>query len=180
MGTKRDYDEYRVTLFEEPLLPRPKCSARDPISNEQITVWAVDRSHHYTAECPMSPEWRLARQTNDPYHTVMIQVVEAPKEDLRLVRSVHHPHVVPIEEVYWHEGRASIVYRYTVGSLADLLTFRPHLGLSETADLCQGVLSGLAYIHNVLGIVHGSLTLADIRLELDGTVKIGELPPETL
>jgi hypothetical protein len=76
------------------------------------------------------------------------------------------------------------VYDFTVASVESILAFRPHWGLAETAELCRGVLSGLSYLHDTLGLVHGRLSLSNIHLTLEGTAQIrkpilddGPFPP---
>ena len=93
------------------------------------------------------------------------------------VRSIDRPthrNLVQIQTAYWHDGRLSILYEPTLVSLDQLLTFRPAWDLDDTATVCREVVSGLTYIHQSLEIAHGSLTADQIRLSLDGSVKIGQ------
>jgi serine/threonine protein kinase len=116
----------------------------------------------------------LAQLKEYPKTIVFIQQIRAPQRDLSSIHSVIHPNIVDIRHAYWYDGNISIVYEWTVISLDKVLAFRPGWRLGETAALCQGILSALRHLHDELGICHGHLTDRNVRLNFDGTVKLGK------
>ncbi|KAL4778448.1 kinase-like domain-containing protein [Aspergillus varians] len=104
-----------------------------------------------------------------------LSVVADVRED-RLCETCH-PNLVNLREVFISTGAVFFVYEKGGLSLEDILELSEifHLGEVEVATICQEVLQGLRYVHNVLGISHGSLTPGNIHIMEDGNVKIANI-----
>ncbi|KAL3459608.1 kinase-like domain-containing protein [Aspergillus heterothallicus] len=88
-----------------------------------------------------------------------------------------HPNLVNLREVFIATGSVFFVYDKWGMSLHEILRLSPvfQLGEVEVATICKEVLRGLQYIHKVLRISHGSLTLENIQIMEDGSVKIANI-----
>ncbi|KAL3484450.1 kinase-like domain-containing protein [Aspergillus germanicus] len=88
-----------------------------------------------------------------------------------------HPNIVNLREVFITTGSVFLLYESWGMTLNEILSLSTvfQLGEVEVATICQGVLQGLQYIHQVLDVSHGSLTLGNIHIMEDGAVKIANV-----
>ncbi|KAF7177422.1 hypothetical protein CNMCM7691_005627 [Aspergillus felis] len=93
----------------------------------------------------------------------------------RLSETCHH-NIVNLREVFISERSIFFVYEKWGISLEEIHSLSPvfQLGEVEVATICREVLKGLQYMHKLLGITHGNLSLSNIHIMEDGSVKIGE------
>lgn len=130
---------------------------------------------HYRRETTLGPGSNLAFLKKYPHGVVLIRKVDKPARGTASLKSTIHRNLVQLHRVYIEKSSISMVYEITVASLSDLLSFRPHWAHAETAAVCHGVLSALKYLHSTLHIAHGDLREENIRLDWNGTIKLGAL-----
>ncbi|KAH1863827.1 hypothetical protein KXW65_002879 [Aspergillus fumigatus] len=88
-----------------------------------------------------------------------------------------HQNIVNLREVFITERAIFFVYEKCGISLEEIHNLSPvfQLGEVEVATICREVLKGLQYMHNLLGITHGNLSLSNIHITEDGSVKIANI-----
>jgi serine/threonine protein kinase len=134
---------------------------------------AADVQDHYRLETVLHPGHHLGFLKKYPHSAVVVQCTRAPAEQMLNLKPVIHRNVVQLRRVYTKGDSLSMVYEMTIASLNDILSFRPHWTIAETAAICHSVLSALKYLHGSLGISHGDLGVRSLRLDWNGLVKIG-------
>jgi serine/threonine-protein kinase len=117
------------------------------------------------------------------------------KKEVRLTARLDHPHILPIKNANFVDGRFVLVYHLGQGSLGDRLTRR--ISLAKALSYAEQVLAGLACAHDHR-ILHGDVKpenfilfqdrvrLADFgiakvalrTLEASGSGTIGYMAPE--
>ncbi|KAA8641414.1 uncharacterized protein ATNIH1004_001879 [Aspergillus tanneri] len=160
-------------IKKNPLQIRPSS----PASLGDISFWctSVDPWEHYRRETTLPSGYHLAFLKKYPYTAVLVRQLNMAAAQATALRSVLHRNIVRLSRVYLENDSVTLIYDITVASLKDILSFRPNWTVIETAAMCQGILSGLRYLHGVLGISHGDLRVENICLDLDGTVKIANI-----
>src|SRR5690606_16687921 len=92
------------------------------------------------------------------------------------------PHLLEARELAWHEGLPVLVTEYVEGeSLATLLALaRPEFSLELRLGVLAAALRGLRHIHQLRdadgrppSLVHAGLSLHDVLVGDDGSVKLG-------
>ncbi|KAI9036317.1 uncharacterized protein KD926_002081 [Aspergillus affinis] len=167
--------EFRGTAnkLRKPAPVRPSSNA----SLDDITFkWAgIDPWEHYQQLATLEPGHYLAVLKKYPYDTVFVRQSKFQDSNLVDFKHVIHRNIVYMGRLYIEDVYITMVYETTVASMKDILSFRPHWGLAETAAVCFGVLTALKYIHSSLGICHGDLKVENIRFDLSGTVKLANI-----
>jgi serine/threonine protein kinase len=158
----------KVTKQPPPVRPSSTASL-DDISFKQLSgdVW-----EQYKLETDIEPGCHLALMKKYPHSTVFIHQVSVAPEKIINLKPVVHRNIVHLRHVYTGGEQISMVYEMTIASLKDILSFRPHWSVAETAAVCQSVLSALKYMHGTLGVSHGNLDARTIRVDWNGTVKL--------
>ena len=102
-------------------------------------------------------------------------------DELRIAYSVDHSCVVPCLEVFFARGVFSLVMEYMDGgSLLDALKAgssagRGGLPCAALAYVGRSVAEALAYLHEVLHVLHRDVKPSNILLSRSGSVKVGDL-----
>jgi eukaryotic-like serine/threonine-protein kinase len=102
----------------------------------------------------------------DPEFRVRIQ------DEARRHKGLHHPHIVPVPEVFVAEGATCIVMKLIEGSsLATIIENAPakRLGVEEAVRIVKDVLLALDYAHRH-GIVHRDVKPSNILVDHTGWV----------
>ena len=103
---------------------------------------------------------------------MIIQELKAIKSKLATLALVMYCNIVHLCHAYWDQDMISMIYNVIIVSLDNILAFQPEWGLNETAIICKDILSSLAFLYSLLEISHSYLTVKNIHLSLDSTVKI--------
>lgn len=85
-----------------------------------------------------------------------------------------HENLVNVREVLRTENETYTVFDEWGVSLAELSAVAV-LGYVEVAEICRSILRGIEYIHNALGICHGSIDLTSVLVTKEGGVKIANI-----
>jgi serine/threonine protein kinase len=93
----------------------------------------------------------------------------------KLSQPVIHKNLVSLLDVFSSRQRTFLVYSYehlavSLGCAAGAV----HFSEADIATICKELLEGLVYLHEVLGVAHGSLDCSNIILTSGGEVKIGK------
>jgi len=100
----------------------------------------------------------------DPEFRVRIQ------DEARRHQSLHHPHIVPVPDVFVAEGSTCIVMKLIEGaSLATMLDKAKRLSVEESVRIIKDVLMALNYAHRH-GIVHRDVKPSNILVDHTGWV----------
>ena len=100
----------------------------------------------------------------DPEFRVRIQ------DEARRHQSLHHPHIVPVPDVFVAEGSTCIVMKLIEGaSLATMLDKAKRLSVEESVRIIKDVLMALNYAHRH-GIVHRDVKPSNILVDQTGWV----------
>ncbi|KAE8371413.1 kinase-like protein [Aspergillus bertholletiae] len=88
-----------------------------------------------------------------------------------------HTNLVNLKEVFVAKKMVYFLYDSWGISLEQIQELSPKLQLGEVevATICQGILEALQYVHTVLGISHGHVSLPNILITRDGTVKLANI-----
>lgn len=135
--------------------------------------------------------------TEDAQIRIMKKLDAASDRTLPTLRITSHENLVNVREVLRTEDETYIIFDEWGVSLAELSAVAI-LGYIEEAEICRSVrcisplrrrrvtdqrqiLRGIEYIHNALGICHGSIDLTSVLVTKDGGGKIGKrLGPQLL
>nr|CAD7203688.1 unnamed protein product [Timema douglasi] len=95
-------------------------------------------------------------------------------KEIRFLRQLNHPNTIEYKGCFLRDHTAWLVMEYCLGSASDIIEVhkRP-LKEEEIAAICEGVLSGLHYLHS-LGRIHRDVKAGNILLTENGTVKLGD------
>lgn len=92
----------------------------------------------------------------------------------RFLRQLNHPNTIEYKGCYLRESTAWLVMEYCVGSASDIIeVHKKPLHEDEIAAICDGVLSGLSYLHS-LGRIHRDIKAGNILLTDCGVVKLAD------
>lgn len=93
-------------------------------------------------------------------------------QEARLQARLTHPNVVNIFDLIENDQGIFLVMEYVEGQTAkDMLSGRGKLSPAEALDIAEGVLSGLAFMHQN-GMVHRDIKPSNIMVSTAGTVKV--------
>lgn len=151
------------------VLPSHSACPED-ISFKQTGANIWDR---YTSVTQFKIGYYYAMMKDYPFSSVLVKETCCSSERILQLRSAPHRNLLHLQHIYTKEKSIFMVYEMSVASLRDILSFRPHWGLADTAAVCHGILCALKYMHGPLGISHGNISLDTIRLHWTGTIKIG-------
>lgn len=97
-----------------------------------------------------------------------------PSLYFRFLRQLRHPNTIEYKGCYLRESTAWLVMEYCVGSASDIIeVHKKPLHEDEIAAICDGVLSGLSYLHS-LGRIHRDIKAGNILLTDCGVVKLAD------
>ncbi|XP_075156748.1 serine/threonine-protein kinase Tao isoform X2 [Haematobia irritans] len=95
-------------------------------------------------------------------------------KEIRFLRQLNHPNTIEYKGCYLRESTAWLVMEYCVGSASDIIeVHKKPLHEDEIAAICDGVLSGLSYLHS-LGRIHRDIKAGNILLTDCGVVKLAD------
>lgn len=99
---------------------------------------------------------------------------EAARREARLAGSVSHPNVVTVHDILERPQASVLVTEHvSTGTLGDRLSEDPPPSCKEALEILDGVLAGLAAVHDQ-GIVHRDLKPANVLLLEEGTPKLAD------
>ncbi|THC94518.1 hypothetical protein EYZ11_006000 [Aspergillus tanneri] len=110
------------------------------------------------------------------YSLSLIQkrILNTEWESVRTLRSTDHVNLINLVEAF-EDGSLYLVYNYH-GFTVDLarVCARPQVRFTEEeiAVICKYTIHGLQYIHDILNVAHGDLSLRNIVLHDDGQIRI--------
>lgn len=95
-------------------------------------------------------------------------------KEIRFLKQLQHPNTIEYKGCYLRENTAWLVMEYCLGSASDIIEVhkRP-LREAEISAICEGVLSGLNYLHEH-GRIHRDVKAGNILLTENGTVKLAD------
>ncbi|CAG9857741.1 unnamed protein product [Phyllotreta striolata] len=95
-------------------------------------------------------------------------------KEIRFLKQLNHPNTIEYKGCYLRDSTAWLVMEYCLGSASDIIEVhkRP-LKEDEIAAICDGVLHGLSYLHE-LGRIHRDVKAGNILLTENGTVKLAD------
>src|SRR5262245_18381014 len=131
------------------------------------------------AQGGMGSVWR-ARDTRDnrlmAIKVIASDLITEPEfririqDEARRHQSLHHPHIVPVRDVFVAEGATCIVMKLIEGaSLATMLDKAKRLGVEESVRIVKDVLLALNHAHRH-GIVHRDVKPSNILVDQTGWV----------
>ncbi|RMJ22821.1 hypothetical protein PHISP_06310 [Aspergillus sp. HF37] len=93
---------------------------------------------------------------------------------LERVTQPSHRNVLNLKEAFVINNNMFFLYAQWGLTLKEIQKLSPvfQLGEVEVATVCKGILRGLKYIHNTLGISHGNVACSSILITDEGEVKI--------
>ncbi|XP_037950838.1 serine/threonine-protein kinase Tao isoform X2 [Teleopsis dalmanni] len=95
-------------------------------------------------------------------------------KEIRFLRQLNHPNTIEYKGCYLRESTAWLVMEYCVGSASDIIeVHKKPLHEDEISAICDGVLSGLSYLHS-LGRIHRDIKAGNILLTDNGIVKLAD------
>ncbi len=99
---------------------------------------------------------------------------ERLRREVRLGRSLQHPHLVRLFELIESDGRLAVVMEWLPGgSLVQRLEAGP-LAVEETVRIADETLAALEYLH-AQGVVHRDVKPSNLLLDDDGHVRLADL-----
>jgi serine/threonine protein kinase len=93
------------------------------------------------------------------------------------IQKTSHTNMANLIEAFDFKHTVWFVYEFDPFDIPlSVLCATPNINISEAdiATICREILKGLQYIHEQLGLSHGSVHRKNILLSHSGTVKIGE------
>ncbi|XP_023017761.1 serine/threonine-protein kinase Tao isoform X1 [Leptinotarsa decemlineata] len=95
-------------------------------------------------------------------------------KEIRFLKQLNHPNTIEYKGCYLRDSTAWLVMEYCLGSASDIIEVhkRP-LKEEEIAAICDGVVHGLSYLHE-LGRIHRDVKAGNILLTENGTVKLAD------
>lgn len=95
-------------------------------------------------------------------------------KEIRFLRQLNHSNTIEYKGCYLRESTAWLVMEYCVGSASDIIeVHKKPLHEDEISAICDGVLSGLSYLHS-LGRIHRDIKAGNILLTDNGIVKLAD------
>lgn len=127
----------------------------------------------YYARCTLTKEIVAIKKMSYVGRQSMEKWQDILKE-IRFLRQLGHPNTIEYKGCYLRENTAWLVMEYCVGSASDIIEVhkRP-LREEEISAICDGVLQGLGYLHN-LGRIHRDIKAGNILLTEQGVVKLAD------
>ncbi|KXN67047.1 kinase-like protein, partial [Conidiobolus coronatus NRRL 28638] len=118
----------------------------------------------------MAAKFTSKISTKGKKDTIQRQLNRTANEVLLLQR-LHHENVVKTVDLVTHNNNLAIVMEYCPTNLFNLVKNHT-LSKSALHDYFTQIATGVAYLHNEVGIAHRDLKLENICVGLDGRVKI--------
>ncbi|KAL4887984.1 kinase-like domain-containing protein [Aspergillus ambiguus] len=165
---------HKVTKLP-PHVPEIRPSNHGTLEDISFKWTSAGPWEHYQRETALQPGCYLAFLKKYPHTPVLVCERDIPCGEINQLRSIVHRNIVRLCRIYVCEKSLTMIYEMTFISLKDILSFRPHWNMAETAAVCQGVLVALNYIHKTLGISHGDIRAESICLDSEGAVKLGRI-----
>ncbi|XP_022902871.1 serine/threonine-protein kinase Tao [Onthophagus taurus] len=108
----------------------------------------------------------MGKQSSDKWQDIL--------KEIRFLRQLKHPNTIEYKGCYLRDSTAWLVMEYCLGSASDIIeVHKKPLREDEIAAICEGVLQGLSYLHN-LGKIHRDVKAGNILLTENGTVKLAD------
>ncbi|KAF4207310.1 hypothetical protein CNMCM8927_003584 [Aspergillus lentulus] len=92
-------------------------------------------------------------------------------------KETSHPNLVNLKEVFIAKQNVFFLYDTWGISLEEIQQSSSKfcLGEVEIATISKGILQALKYVHEVLGICHGNVTLSTVLINQEGVVKLADV-----
>jgi len=111
---------------------------------------------------------------NTPLDTKRLNMVEALKHEIGLLRDLKHPNIVQYLGSNSDDSHLNIFLEYVPGgSVATMLVNYGPLGEGLIANFVRQILTGLGYLHSK-DIIHRDIKGANILVDNKGSVKISD------
>jgi serine/threonine-protein kinase len=92
--------------------------------------------------------------------------------EAKILAKLDHPNIVPVHDLFEHEGNWFIVMQYIEGmTLAKIIEREGPMPYQRFAFICKQILSALSYAHRA-GVTHRDIKPSNVILARDGTVKV--------
>eukprot|EP00007_Cunea_sp_BSH-02190019_P002879 CAMPEP_0174229864 /NCGR_PEP_ID=MMETSP0417-20130205/745_1 /TAXON_ID=242541 /ORGANISM="Mayorella sp, Strain BSH-02190019" /LENGTH=781 /DNA_ID=CAMNT_0015307463 /DNA_START=107 /DNA_END=2452 /DNA_ORIENTATION=+ len=94
--------------------------------------------------------------------------------EISTLAACQHPNIVSYIESYYHRGEVWLVMNYCDGGTLLHLIQGSRISSSNVANIFKQLLPGVAYLHRQ-GFVHRDIKAANVLLDVEGTVRLGDL-----
>ncbi|KAF4182504.1 hypothetical protein CNMCM8694_006752 [Aspergillus lentulus] len=129
----------------------------------------------------LSPTWGpvSAIEFSEGSHLAYVYQERIEERDLQAedFKETSHPNLVNLKEVFIAKQNVFFLYDTWGISLEEiqLSSSKFCLGEVEIATISKGILQALKYVHEVLGICHGNVTLSTVLINQEGVVKLADV-----
>ncbi|GFF44665.1 hypothetical protein IFM51744_05876 [Aspergillus udagawae] len=129
----------------------------------------------------LSPTWGpvSAIEFSEGSHLAYVYQERIEERDLQAedFQETSHPNLVNLKEVFIAKQNVFFLYDSWGISLEEIQQSSSKfcLGEVEIATISKGILQALKYVHEVLGICHGNVTLSTVLINQDGVVKLADV-----
>ncbi|EAW18100.1 uncharacterized protein NFIA_080440 [Aspergillus fischeri NRRL 181] len=129
----------------------------------------------------LSPTWGpvSAIEFSEGSHLAYVYQERIEERDLRVedFKETSHPNLVNLKEVFIAKQNVFFLYNTWGISLEEIQQSSSKfcLGEVEIATISKGILQALKYVHEVLGICHGNVTLSTVLINQEGIVKLDSI-----
>ncbi|EXJ72780.1 serine/threonine protein kinase [Cladophialophora psammophila CBS 110553] len=119
----------------------------------------------------------VAYNSNKSHKLVAIsEISECSREQLRDLRPLLHENIVVFTAAYFLDRSIYLIYDLLPVNLISVLnTPLGPLQVEDIATVCQGILRGIQFIHQELGIEYGELKSENVLFNRGGLVKIANV-----
>jgi serine/threonine protein kinase len=103
-------------------------------------------------------------------------VLQRFRQEAQSTAKLKHPGIVQVYDAGEHEGLAYLVLEFVAGcTVAELLDRKGRLVEKHALLIAEGVALALAYAWNEAGIIHCDIKPANVIIDEDGAIKLGDL-----
>ncbi|KAE8395913.1 kinase-like domain-containing protein [Aspergillus alliaceus] len=129
----------------------------------------------------LSPTWGpvSAIEFSEGSHLAYVYQERIEERDLQAedFKETSHPNLVNFKEVFIAKQNVFFLYDTWGISLEEIQQSSSKFCLGEVqfATISKGILQALKYVHEVLGICHGNVTLSTVLINQEGVVKLADV-----